>query len=291
MGIWASLIPAGASLLSNIVGGETDRKAQKRENRAQREFDEKMWHMNNEYNTPLNQRKRYEDAGYNPVASGQLPNPVASNVPNITPIKEGAVGLGQRYANAFGDSMTQFMNMRTQEENLRLMQARTDKEKTSVIQIGAQTAKALADTARTETERELAKKRLNYYDEQAQLEIDNQKLKNVAQSLYNQDIPNKIKRDAERHVQDIANSKAMNDLRAMQKSGIWQSMTESQKRIEAMKYLNALRQQQFQLNAMQINENEKHGGMNPLRKDPWTRTILNITRGLGLDDVADILEK
>lgn len=36
--------------------------------RIQREWQEEMWNKNNEYNTPLSQKQRLEDAGINPYS-------------------------------------------------------------------------------------------------------------------------------------------------------------------------------------------------------------------------------
>ena len=60
--IGAAAITAGAGLLGSLFGAnKQDKNAQ-----AQRDWQEKMYLMDREYNTASNQRKRLEEAGLNP---------------------------------------------------------------------------------------------------------------------------------------------------------------------------------------------------------------------------------
>lgn len=66
--IISSLIGAGSSLVSNIFGMNNQNKANKTNIQLQREqnaWNEKMWNLNNEYNTPVQQVQRLKDAGLN----------------------------------------------------------------------------------------------------------------------------------------------------------------------------------------------------------------------------------
>lgn len=58
----AAVIPPAVNALGNLFGSGLNRRAQDR----QYSNDMKMLKYQNEYNTPLNQRKRYESAGLNP---------------------------------------------------------------------------------------------------------------------------------------------------------------------------------------------------------------------------------
>lgn len=58
---------AGASLMNFFQQGKTI-EAQKQMQREQNAWNEKMWNLNNEWNSPANQRKLLEEAGYNPAA-------------------------------------------------------------------------------------------------------------------------------------------------------------------------------------------------------------------------------
>ena len=58
----AAALTAGASLVGSLFGAhKQDKNAQ-----AQREWQEKMYLMDRDYNTAANQRKRWEEAGLNP---------------------------------------------------------------------------------------------------------------------------------------------------------------------------------------------------------------------------------
>ena len=60
--IGAAAITAGAGLLGSLFGAsKQDKNAQ-----AQRDWQERMYLMDRDYNTPANQRKRFEEAGLNP---------------------------------------------------------------------------------------------------------------------------------------------------------------------------------------------------------------------------------
>ena len=54
----------------NYMIAQENRKAQIAENEKSRQFSEKMWNLQNEYNSPLNQRRLNEEAGYNPYLLG-----------------------------------------------------------------------------------------------------------------------------------------------------------------------------------------------------------------------------
>lgn len=57
-----ALIAGGGQLVGNVVGAITGNNQQKKA----RQWQEKMWHMQNEYNTPTQQMQRLKDAGLNP---------------------------------------------------------------------------------------------------------------------------------------------------------------------------------------------------------------------------------
>ena len=58
----AALISGGAALAGSITQSLSARATQKR----QQKQDEKFWHMQNEYNSPQSQMKRFQEAGLNP---------------------------------------------------------------------------------------------------------------------------------------------------------------------------------------------------------------------------------
>ena len=81
----AAAITGIANGFSNIV----NMGAQRRENQKNRDFQREMWNANNEYNKPINQMARLEEAGINPhlaYSNGQPMN--VSNAPANTPNQE-----------------------------------------------------------------------------------------------------------------------------------------------------------------------------------------------------------
>ena len=80
--IGAAAITAGASLLGSLFGAnKQDKNAQ-----AQREWQEKMYLMDREYNTASNQRKRFEEAGLNP-------NLISNILASSTITKSSVIGM------------------------------------------------------------------------------------------------------------------------------------------------------------------------------------------------------
>ena len=62
-------IAAGGSIINGLLQGSqnrANRKWQERENEKARQFNLKMWELNNEYNSPVNQMKRLKEANINP---------------------------------------------------------------------------------------------------------------------------------------------------------------------------------------------------------------------------------
>ena len=77
----ASVIGSGISAIGNAIGGVFSSQSNKKLMREQMHWQESMyqrqlqdarenWKMQNEYNSPANQRKLLEDAGYNPAMMG-----------------------------------------------------------------------------------------------------------------------------------------------------------------------------------------------------------------------------
>lgn len=87
-------VTAGASLLGGVFGyfGQKSANAEAlKRMREQNDFAERMWNKGNEYNTPYEQRKRYELAGINPYLA--LGNIQAGNAQgSVTPAPPAPVG-------------------------------------------------------------------------------------------------------------------------------------------------------------------------------------------------------
>lgn len=77
----ATMVGAGIGAASNAVGGIVGSITSAVLARKNREWNEKMWHMQNEYNTPKAQMQRLREAGLNPnLAYGQLASSNAGQV-------------------------------------------------------------------------------------------------------------------------------------------------------------------------------------------------------------------
>lgn len=73
-------IMAGAQMIQANKSSKADRKMVQRENEKSREWNEKMWHLQNEFNSPTAQLGRFVDAGLNPaLAYGEVTSGLAQN--------------------------------------------------------------------------------------------------------------------------------------------------------------------------------------------------------------------
>lgn len=100
--IVAGAFGAGASALGSVFNtlwgnsksseeAEKNRKFNAEQARIQREWSERMWNLNNEYNTPSRQMSRYREAGLNPNLLYGQPQAV-SQVPQGSSASSGVVG-------------------------------------------------------------------------------------------------------------------------------------------------------------------------------------------------------
>lgn len=71
---------AGAQMIQANKSSKADRKMVQRENQKSREWNEKMWHLQNEFNSPTAQLARFVDAGLNPaLAYGEVTSGLATS--------------------------------------------------------------------------------------------------------------------------------------------------------------------------------------------------------------------
>lgn len=136
--IAAALIAGGAQVATGI-GNVLSAGAI---NRRNREFQEKMWNMNNEYNSPVNQMKRFKEAGLNPhliYGQGNPGNAVMSPAPQqVAPDLSPFANAAMSYLSA--------RKQQTETDNLemanRVMQSQ-------IVEASARTFKTLAETDKT----------------------------------------------------------------------------------------------------------------------------------------------
>ena len=120
--VGAAALTAGSGLLGSLFGAnKQDKNAQ-----AQRDWQEKMYLMDREYNTAANQRKRFEQAGLNPnlMMNGSAGS-VSGSVPSTTMSNSGetlAQGISSAGASA-AQMISQQMDINAQ-KNVRDAEAR-----------------------------------------------------------------------------------------------------------------------------------------------------------------------
>lgn len=93
-----AVAPSVVSTLGNIGSSIFGYHEQKDENQANRDWQERMWHMNNAYNTPLAQRERLEEAGYNPYLLTQDASASGQSVMSSSPASSPLPGFGQPFS-------------------------------------------------------------------------------------------------------------------------------------------------------------------------------------------------
>ena len=64
---WQAIAGAGIQTAGGIIGQGMANKANKKLQQKQLDWNENMWHMQNEYNTPAAQMQRMSDAGLHPM--------------------------------------------------------------------------------------------------------------------------------------------------------------------------------------------------------------------------------
>lgn len=132
---WPAIIAGAAALGSSYLAGRSRRKSAQRTRRANLELakyqyqkDTEFWKKQNEYNSPKNQMKRFQEAGLNKnLIYGQgTPGNAQQLVKYSRP--------EQPYDEApFMDpsmAVSKFQNFKSQEQNIKLAQANTNVQKT-----------------------------------------------------------------------------------------------------------------------------------------------------------------
>ena len=156
-GLPAMAFNVGSSLLNNYLA----------ERSAQKQYDRQVdfWEMQNQYNTPLNQRKRLEEAGLNPVAAagdigGHNTAGSLSSVPGNEYSQSGVID-----PNALGNNMMLFEQMESIGANTDLLKRQVE---LSFIQEYIMNAEAYG----LELSNEEKKKLLDYIDREKELSFD-----------------------------------------------------------------------------------------------------------------------
>lgn len=202
----SALLPIGASIISgigNLFGTSSANKtqmeiAQKQmdwqtaENQKNRDFQQTMWNLQNEYNTPANQRKLLQEGNFNPFvqefnggnsSAGSVGTPSmvgAPNMPHIQPINP--LGLS--------DALMQALSVANQKEQV---DSSVDLNKANIIKVLAQTAFESYDKLGYKGYRDLMYKlspilsSLSFEGSRSDI-MFNEYLKNNLSARYNQDM-------------------------------------------------------------------------------------------------------
>ena len=154
-------VNAGASLLGGIFsyfGQKSANAAAAQRMREQNSFAERMWNEGNAYNTPYEQRKRYEAAGINPYLA--LGNIQAGNAQgSVTPAPPAPVGnagayLGAGVAGAANAAVNTYMQNQLISSQVQKNLADADAVRTDTPYIGRRNEADIASTeASTENTR------------------------------------------------------------------------------------------------------------------------------------------
>ena len=126
-----SLLSKGLSALGNlgekgasaITGGLIGAGFDAMNSASDRAYSQQMWDKQMEYNKPSNQRKRWEDAGFNPymmMGSGAINTGSAGTAPQLVGVHEAT------NSNKIVDATATMMNTMVQAD---LIRAQTDKAK------------------------------------------------------------------------------------------------------------------------------------------------------------------
>ena len=206
--------------VSSLAGGVVDAIFGNRENKRNREWQERMWHMNNEYNTPTMQMQRYKAAGLNPhliYGQGNSGNASMATLPQQTPTKIGS---------SFADAAMNYVATRKQQTEIdNMVKAREVMDADKQLK-NAQTANQLSSSAKTDQEVQQAGDLFDTTMAQAQANLRNtdivsDKLKaEIANTLQNTKASEQNVRESQQRIEEIVqriiNMKTENNLKGVE---------------------------------------------------------------------------
>lgn len=232
-GIFDGLVGSGLSAIGGIVTNamnanqnEKNRQFQKEENaynrvwqsnenRKAEQFQEKMWNLQNEYNTPSAQRQRLQEAGYNPWMSGSgSPSTVAEGAGQGHSGSASQVSAPSALAmsNPFSAGLGQFLEGQRVNAEISNQGAKTLSELISVYR------EALKNGMSPDDARDLVAPFMsalqglgtstNRYLDQIDLENERMRLDNAFHREINPLLVNKSKEETAKIIQDITESAA-----------------------------------------------------------------------------------
>lgn len=145
----AGLLGAGTSILGNVLGfgsQQSTNKANMELAKYQYARNVEMWNMQNDYNTPLNQRKRIEAAGFNPnlvYGHGSLVNTSSSSPQYIAPNLQAYTD----FKNSGDSFVNNYLSTRSNLASVDNVKADTAKKYEEVLEKRSQSWKNLSEVA------------------------------------------------------------------------------------------------------------------------------------------------
>lgn len=289
------LLAIGAALAPAIIGGlqsRANRKAQKKQNEADRQFQRESyaiqrqdaladWNMQNAYNSPAQQMQRYQEAGLNPnLIYGQQTQSVTARSSEFS---GGNQQAPQHDLSAIGQIFAEFMRIQQ-------VQAQTDNTRAHSELIAAQERmaelqgkKISVDTEETEFNLALKKKTEDQAINRATLE--NEKLKaDIAMTIdenARKELRNSV--DIEKTVQEILKLKLDQALQQQQKTTNYLQQEKIKQEIEHIKQLIILASKEGVIKNYDIRLRAKN--TNPGDPGYW-RSLMHM-----LDGVDDVLRR
>ena len=238
----AAIAQAGLNALGTSLGGISSYKSAKKIMREQMRWQESMyqrqvddnranWQMQNDYNTPLAQRQRLEQAGYNPalfgadLQSGSSADAVqggaVSSAPSFT-------NMPNVFADAVSSATATFAAMSNREIGLANAAVNASNSRTSADYYGVLSGQVNANIG-------LLKQENAFRSEYLQTQISGMRIKNYAQSLQAeaQAITNKTLSD--KNIMDLATMANEYDLITEKIKSEKMSRNEAAQRIRSMK--------------------------------------------------------
>lgn len=169
----ATYITVGTQALSSGLGGLFTNNAIKKENQKNRDWNEKMWHLANEYNSPANQRKLYESAGLNPALLYQSGTSAlssyAGNLSTSENFKNPLEGLNVSEAIALN------MQRKQTESNISLQDSQQQVNEAQQKDLEASALNKNAETSLKNLQSQLLSGQMSSLIEQSKVDLENAK--------------------------------------------------------------------------------------------------------------------
>lgn len=267
------LIGAGAEL----IGGAVDAISTSNQNRKSREFSREMydrqyadnlrfWNMQNEYNSPQNQVKRFEEAGLNKnliAGQGNPGNAGAVNTPDVQPAQfrtpewgQGIKAGGLTYMNAMYD-------LEIKQAQAKQIEAQTQVTQEDAVLRKLQQLSTMAGTDRTKAQTEWSIFDLGFAKDLRETSAD-YKRELLRQLKTNIDLS--IRKDSRESLQTTSNIKEAAERMLNMKAQRGQTVAETfriRKAIDIMDKDGTLKDIEIQLRKKGINPNDPQ----------WTRML------------------